>query len=134
MSRGLEAIAERPDEVENLYADLPAISIDHAVMERCDDLVSLPLDADWSDLGSWEALGEVLPADDSGNVECGDVVRLGGRDNLLFADRGTIAVFGVSDLVVVQTGDSVLVAPKSRSQEVKELVQELRRRGREDLL
>ena len=143
VAAGLDAIAaaadsdsdgDGPAELEALYAGLKSISIDHAVMERCADLVTLTLDAGWSDLGSWEALAEVLAANDPGNVERGDVLALDGDGNLLMAESGSIAALGVSDLVIVQTGDAVLVVPRSRSQEVKTLVEELRRRGRDDLL
>ena len=85
------------------------------------------------DLGSWPALAELMAAG-SGNASRGDVVALESADNLLFADEGTIAVLGVSGLGVVRTGGVVLVVPKERAQEVKELVDELARRGRTDLL
>lgn len=134
LHRGLEEIAASPDRVDELYPRLPADSIDYAVMEKLDSIATLPLDCGWSDLGSWAALDEVLPRDVKGNTGKGDVLALESEGNLLFSDSGTIAVLGVSGLVVVRTGDSVLVIPKERSQEVKKLVQELSSRGREDLL
>jgi mannose-1-phosphate guanylyltransferase/mannose-6-phosphate isomerase len=134
LSRGLEAIAEVPERVGELYPKLPSDSIDYAVMEKLDSIATLPLDCGWSDLGSWSALDEVLPRDDRANTGRGDTLALDAEGNLLFSDQGTIAVLGVRDLVVVRTGDSVLVLPKSRSQEVKRLVDELKSRGREDLL
>jgi len=103
-------------------------------MEKLDGIRTIPLDCGWSDLGAWEALDEVLPGDGQGNSGRGDTLALDARGNLLFADSGTIAVLGVEDLVVVKTGDAVLVLPKSRSQEVKKIVSELSARGREDLL
>jgi mannose-1-phosphate guanylyltransferase len=133
IAAGLDQIAERPEATAELYRRLPAISIDHAVMERQDDLVTVPLDCGWSDLGSWPALAELMAAG-SDNASRGDVVALESTDNLLFADQGTIAAFGVSGLVVVRTGDVVLVVPKERAQEVKALVDELARGGRADLL
>ncbi len=102
-------------------------------MEKLDDLVTLPLDCGWSDLGSWAALAELM-ASGSDDAHRGDVVALDTRDNLLFADQGTIAALGVSGLVVVRTGDAVLVVPRERAQEVKALVDELARRGRDELL
>ncbi len=102
-------------------------------MEKLDELVTLPLDCGWSDLGSWAALAELLSAP-RGEARRGEVVSLDGADNLLFAEHGTIAALGVSGLVVVRTDDAVLVVPKERAQEVKRLVDELRRRGRTDLL
>ena len=134
LARGLEEIAAAPDKVAELYPRLPADSIDYAVMEKLDDISTLPLDCGWSDLGSWEALDEILPRDDQGNSGRGDVLAVDAGNNLLFSDAGTIAVLGVEGLVVVRTGDTVLVIPKERSQEVKKLVQELTARRREDLL
>jgi mannose-1-phosphate guanylyltransferase len=134
LAAGLEAIAAAPERLRELYRKLPPDSIDYAVMEKLDDISTLPLDCGWSDLGSWEALDDVLPRDAEGNSGRGDRLAVDAHGNLLFADAGTIAVLGVEDLVVVRTGDAVLVCPKSRSQEVKKLVAELAARGREDLL
>jgi mannose-1-phosphate guanylyltransferase len=103
-------------------------------MEKCDDLVTLPLDCGWSDLGSWEALAEILEADADGNAGRGRVVTLDSRNNLLFAEAGTVAVVGCSDLVVVRTADAVLVVPKAEAQKVKQLVDLLRADGHQDLL
>jgi mannose-1-phosphate guanylyltransferase len=134
LSAGLEAIAAAPDRLRELYARLPAESIDYAIMEKLDGIATIPLDCGWSDLGSWEALAEVLPPDATGNFSRGDTLAVEAGGNLLFADQGTIAVLGVEDLVVVRTGDAVLVCPRSRSQEVRKLVAELAGRGRRDLL
>ena len=131
---GLEAIAAAPDRLRELYARLPAESIDYAIMEKLDGIATIPLDCGWSDLGSWEALAEVLPPDAAGNFSRGETLAVEAAGNLLFADQGTIAVLGVDDLVVVRTGDAVLVCPRSRSQEVRKLVAELSGRGRRDLL
>lgn len=134
IDRGLQAIDAAPERTEALYPELPSISIDYAVMERLDSLATLPLDCGWSDLGSWEALTEVMDADADGNVRRGDVLAIDARDNLLWADEGTVAVVGVEGLVVVRTGDSVLVMPRERSQDVKRIVEALREAGRDDRL
>lgn len=137
LARGLEEIAEAPDRVVEIYPRLPADSVDYAVMEKLEDITTLPLDCGWSDLGSWSALDEVLPRDAAGNTGRGDTVAVDAGGNLLFSDdgdTGLIAVLGVRDLVVVRTGDSVLVMPKERSQEVRRIVAELAARRREDLL
>jgi mannose-1-phosphate guanylyltransferase len=134
LAAGLEEIAAAPQRLAEIYPRLPARSIDYAVMEKLDTLATLPLDCGWSDLGSWSALEEVLPVDDGGNTGRGDRLALDASGNLLFADAGTIAVLGVDNLVVVRTGDAVLVLPKERSQEVRRLVQALAERRREDLL
>lgn len=134
IGRGLEALERAPERVEEVYPELPSISIDYAVMERLDSIATLTLDGGWSDLGSWEALAEVLPGDDAGNRCRGDAVAVDARDNLLWADRGTVAVVGVERLVVVRTGDAVLVVPRERAQDVRFLVERLREQGRDELL
>jgi mannose-1-phosphate guanylyltransferase len=134
LAAGLAAIAAAPARLPELYPALPAISIDHGIMEKLDEIAALPLDCGWSDLGSWDALAEVLPADASGNSGRGEVVAVDTRDSLLWSDQGTVAVLGLEGVVVVRTGDTVLVMPKSRSQEVRTLVEALRARGRGDLL
>ena len=134
LARGLEEIAAAPERRRELYARLPMNSIDYAVMEKLAGIATLPLDCGWSDLGSWEALDEILPKDDPGNTGRGDRLAVDSHGNLLFADAGTIAVLGVEDLVVVRTGDAVLVCAKDRSQEIKKIVAELAARHREDLL
>jgi mannose-1-phosphate guanylyltransferase len=134
LARGLEEIAAAPDRLGELYGRLPADSLDYAIMEKLDGIGTIPLDCGWSDLGSWEALDELLPRDAQGNAGRGDTLAVDARGNLLFADQGTIAVLGVEDLVVVRTGDAVLVMPKSRSQEVRKLISELAARDRKDLL
>jgi mannose-1-phosphate guanylyltransferase/mannose-6-phosphate isomerase len=134
LARGLEEIAAAPERLDEIYARLPSDSIDYAVMEKLSDISTLPLDCGWSDLGSWAALDEVLPRDDAGNTGRGERIAIDSGGNLLFSDEGTIAVVGVHGLVVVRTGDTVLVCPKQRSQEVKKIVAELAARGREDLL
>jgi len=133
---GLEELAAAPGRLGELYGALPATSIDFGLMEKLDSIATLPLDCGWSDLGSWEALAEILDsdADEDGNVLRGDALALDARNNLLVADQGSVAVVGVEGLVVVRTGDSVLVMPKERSQDVKALVTELQQRDRGDLL
>jgi mannose-1-phosphate guanylyltransferase len=134
LAAGLAAIAREPRRLPELYRTLPAISIDHGVMEKLDDLQTLALDCGWSDLGSWEALAEVLPRDRDGNIMRGDVVAVGCRDSLLWAEQGTVTAVGLEGMVVVRTGDALLVVPKDRSQEVRQIVDRLREAGREELL
>jgi len=134
LARGLEEIAREPQRLGEIYPHLPAEAIDYAVMEKLGSLGTFPLDCGWSDLGSWEALDEVLVHDEAGNAGFGDTLAIEARGNLLVSDQGTIAVLGVEGLVVVRTGDAVLVLPKERSQDVRKIVQALSARGREDLL
>jgi len=134
LGEGIDRLAAAPERLSEIYPSLPSISIDYAVMERLEELWTIPLECGWDDLGSWQALFEVLAPDADGNRLRGDIVALEARDNLLFADRGTIAVFGIEDLVVVKTGDAVLVVPRDRSQEVRRIVERLAGASRRDLL
>lgn len=134
IARGLAAAQENPDRLEAIYHELPSISIDHAVMEKLQDLATLPLDCGWSDLGSWEALWELLERDGDGNALHGATLAIESRDNLVYADAGTVAVVGVEGLVVVRTEDTVLVIPKERSQEVRRIIAALQEIGRTELL
>lgn len=134
LAEGLEEIAEKPSRIGELYPRLPSTSIDFGLMEKLSNIATLPLACGWSDLGSWEALAEVLPPDEHGNVHLGDALALDARNNLLVADGGTVAVLGVEGLVVVRTDDAVLVLPRERSQDVRSIVQQLKEQRRTRLL
>jgi mannose-1-phosphate guanylyltransferase/mannose-6-phosphate isomerase len=113
-----------------LFEACPSDSIDYAVMEKTADAVVVPLDAGWSDVGSWSSLHAASDADSSGNVTHGDVLSEDTHDSYLYAESRLVAAVGLTDHVVVETKDAVLVAPKSRVQDVKKLVQRLKERGR----
>lgn len=134
IGRGLEAIAAEPEATDRLYRALPKVSIDYGVMERQDDLATLPLDCGWSDLGSWQALSEITAPDADGNALRGDVTAVDSRDSLVIADQGHVAIIGVEGLAVIRTGDTVLVMPKSRSQDVRAVVDALQAKDRNELL
>ena len=107
-----------------------AESVDFAVMEKTTRAVMVPLDAGWSDVGSWAALQDVLPADENGNVVHGDVLCEDCHGNFLRSESRLIAAVGLRDHVVVETKDAVLVTPKNRVQDVKKLVEALKAQGR----
>jgi len=108
------------------FSQCPSDSIDYAVMEKTRAAVVVPLEAGWSDVGSWSALHESLPADSRGNVARGDVVTEDTSGCYLYSSERLIATVGLTDTVVVETKDAVLVAPKSRVQDVKALVAKLK--------
>jgi len=114
------------------FARCPSDSIDYAVMEKTRDAVVVPLDAGWSDVGSWAALHENLAADASGNVTHGDVVTEDSSGCYLYSSQRLVAAIGLRDHVVVETKDAVLVAPKERVQDVKILVGRLKQLGRSE--
>ncbi len=105
-------------------------SIDYAVMEKTRDAVVLPLDSGWSDVGSWSSLFDALPADEDGNVLQGDVLVHDTHDCYVHSTSRLVTAVGMDDHVIVETKDAVLVAPKERVQDVKELVAKLKKSGR----
>jgi mannose-1-phosphate guanylyltransferase len=140
LHRGLAEIdlaASRGEEREVLartFPSLPAISIDHGVMEKADRVAVVPGDFGWNDVGSWESAWELASKDPRGNAAPDGAVLVDARNNFV-SDRTTrgegrvYALVGVSDLVLVETDDAVLVIPRERAQDVREIVEELRRRG-----
>jgi mannose-1-phosphate guanylyltransferase/mannose-6-phosphate isomerase len=111
------------------FADAPTLSIDHAVMERTRKAMVVRLDAGWSDVGSWATLFEVGARDEAGNVVYGDVVAVDSSASYLRSTSRTVAVIGVTGLVVVETPEAVLVVALDRTQDVKSVVEELARRA-----
>ena len=112
------------------FAACRSDSVDYAVMEKTRDAVMVPLDAGWNDVGSWAALHEVLPADEHGNVVRGDVLLEDTADSYVHADSRLVAALGLHDMVIVETADAVLVAPKAKVQDVKKLVARIKAAGR----
>ncbi len=106
---------------EKVYRAMPATSIDYGIMERADNVACVKAGFDWSDVGSWEALRELLAGDDVGNVMRGQVVALESRDNLVHAPDDLVALLGVEGLAVVRAGGVLLVASLRSSQKIKEL-------------
>jgi mannose-1-phosphate guanylyltransferase / mannose-6-phosphate isomerase len=119
---------------EAAFSSCPSDSIDYAVMERTRDAVVVPADIGWSDVGSWSALWEVQQHDGNGNAQRGDVYLDGVTNSLVRAESRHVAVVGVSDLVVVETPDAVLVAHKDQVQRVKNVVDHLKAQARTEHL
>ena len=114
------------------FKQSPSDSIDYAVMEHTRDAVVVPLDAGWSDIGSWDALYKVLEKDSNNNSLVGDVVVDGVKDTLVMAEHRLVSLVGVEDLVVVETADAVMVASQAKSQDVKAIVARLQASEREE--
>ncbi|WP_351078889.1 mannose-1-phosphate guanylyltransferase/mannose-6-phosphate isomerase [Shewanella sp. CAL98-MNA-CIBAN-0140] len=108
----------------------PDDSIDYAVMEKTDSSMVIPMDAGWSDVGSWSALWEVSEKDENNNVIKGDVISVNSANNYLHSNNKLIAVVGIDNLVVVETKDAILVAHKEQVQDVKTIVNHLKAVGR----
>jgi mannose-1-phosphate guanylyltransferase len=127
--------SQREREVmEEVWRGVESISIDYGVMERADNVAVIPMDVGWSDVGSWATVAELLPKDAEGNVVVGKHIGIDTTGSLLYSSGRLIATIGLKDIVVVDTGDVVLICPKARAQEVKDLVGELRRKQKDEYL
>lgn len=141
LARAMEEIAphlDRPEQAQVLarvYAELPSVSIDHGVMELSDNILMVRADFGWSDLGSWEAMGDIWPQDPAGNISReGSLLAVEASNNLVAAGERLTVLAGVRDLVVVVTDDVVLVQPRSRSQALRDIIKLLKERGDDQYL
>lgn len=121
--------------VEREFASLPAVSIDHGVMEKARDVAVVPAEFGWHDIGSWAAAWELADKDARGNALPPGALAIDAHDCYAHTSGGKLVVLlGTRDLVIVDTPDALLVAPRERSQELREVVERLRKEGREDEL
>lgn len=129
-ARACLAASEPANHVTELEAQtfgaIPEISIDYAVMERAKNVALVPARFDWSDIGSWTAVGEQVAPDAAGNRAVGDTILIGARDCYVQAGHRTIAALGVADLSIIETTDAVLIAHRDSAQQVKLVVDALR--------
>ena len=116
----------------NDFAEMPSISIDYAIAEKSDAVVTVPLDCYWNDIGSWDAIYDVYDKDDKGNAIKGDCITIDCNNSLLLGRDRLIAGIGLEDVLVVETDDVIVVAKKGESQKVKDLVDELKVRNRKE--
>jgi len=138
MAHGLDEIAAgggaHSAALKKLYPKLEKVSIDYAVVEKIAGVFAIAADIGWSDVGSWAEAYELNTKDDAGNVTPDGSLCLNSSRNLIRVDGKQVVTVGVNDLVIVDTGDALLVCRRDRSQEVGKAVQELELRGRTDLL
>ena len=133
--RGIETIGQLMQQqalrsvIDEEYRQLPSVSIDTGVMEKSTKAAVVPVSFRWSDVGSWGSLDEVATKDKAGNVVVGRVVDIGSQRSIIYGDRRVVATIGLVDMVVVDTPDATLVCPKSRAQDVKQLVEILKRQN-----
>jgi len=135
------------EEIERVFPSLPSISIDHGVMEHVGRLAVVPGDFGWNDIGSWQSAWELATKDEGENSAPEGTVLVGARRNHVVdrrspvsatdsgsGGRRVIALVGVDDLVVVETDDALLIVPRNRAQDVKEVVERLKARGDKSLI
>lgn len=140
LSAALDEIASvigTPSERSTLarvWSSVTPISIDYGILECSQQVVTVPADLGWSDIGDWSALASFGTQDIDGNVLSGDVALLDTHDSLLYSSGRLIAAIGLQDMIIVETDDVLLICPKERAQDVRNLVQYLRERGHGDKL
>lgn len=125
---------EESSVLEKIYPTLPNISIDYGIMERAENVVVIPGDFGWNDVGSWDSLGSVFPPDEKGNIVKGDLVEIDTRNSIIYANGRLVATVGLDNMIVVETSDALLVCPKEKAQDVKKVVEALKKMGREELI
>ena len=128
----MEYLDNSYENVVNHFPDMPNISIDYAVAEKSQEAVVIPLTCYWNDIGSWDAMYDILDKDEAGNAMQGDCLAIDCSNSLIMGRDRLIAGIGLDDLLLVETDDVIVVAKKGESQKVKNVVEELKRRGRKE--
>jgi mannose-1-phosphate guanylyltransferase len=129
----LKQIATAPDQLNSLWEQMTKLSLDYAVMEGAEKVAVIPVDIGWSDIGTWTALLDILPQDESGNATRSNNeghIQIDTHRTLIVSDRVVVTI-GVDDIVIVDTDDVILVCHANRAQDVRNVVQQLRERGEE---
>jgi mannose-1-phosphate guanylyltransferase len=115
------------------YSEAPSVSIDYGIMEKAENVAVLEADFQWNDVGSWEYIRDIRPPDSEGNAVVGEHVLVDSRDNTVFSPDRLIGMVGVENLVVIDGGDSILICRRDRVQDVRKVVQQLKRQKMESL-
>ncbi len=137
VAAGVARMGQDAASVREIFPTLESISIDHGVMEKAEDLAVVPGDFGWNDVGSWQSAWELADRDPNGNAVGPDDLAIDAKNNLvrsLGAKKKAIALVGVDDLVVVETDDAILVIPRDRAQDVRLVVDALKKAGKTTLL
>lgn len=120
------------NEMVSNFKEMPNISIDYAIAEKSESVVTLPLDIYWNDIGSWDSLYDVLDKDEDGNVKHGDIVSVDTKGSMIIGSKRLISTIGLEDIVIVETDDAIMIAKKGETQKVKEVVHKLKKDGRRE--
>lgn len=120
--------------IKQIYPTIPSISIDYGIMERSDDVVVVPGEFGWNDVGSWDVLGAIYPTDERGNIKRGETITIDTNNSVVYSEDKLIATVGIKDLIVVSTQDAVMVCNKENAQDVKLIVEKLKQEGHNQYL
>jgi len=131
----LEALQNNDEgQIDSIFAEIPSISIDCALMENAEGVLMCEGDFGWSDVGAWSSLADIWPQDKKGNVQRGESLLLDSQNCLIFSPRKITALIGVKDIIVVDTEDALLIAHKSQDQKVKDIVEKIKEKGKVEYL
>lgn len=122
------------EKIQEIYPTIPSISIDYGIMERSNDVVVVPGDFGWNDVGSWDSLGAIYPTDEEGNIKRGENITIDTKNSIIYSDDKLVTTIGVSDLIVVATNDAVMVCKKDKAQDVKKIVDVLKEKDRQEYI
>ncbi|MGQ3683798.1 MAG: mannose-1-phosphate guanylyltransferase/mannose-6-phosphate isomerase [Candidatus Loosdrechtia sp.] len=125
-------LAKGYDEMISTFIQMPDISIDYAVMEKSDKVVTLPLDLYWNDIGSWDSLFDALDKDENGNVKIGDIVSINTKETLIIGNKRLISTVGLENCLIIETSDAILIAKRGEAQRVKDIVATLKSKARSE--
>jgi mannose-1-phosphate guanylyltransferase len=132
---GVDLGTERQEEtLQRIWPYIEKETIDFGVMERAADVVVVPAEIGWNDVGCWSTLLDLLPGDVDGNIVSGDVCAVDTQRSLIYSSGRLVATIGLEDMIVVEAGDAILVCPRSRAQDVRQIVDRLKESGRERFL
>jgi len=121
-------------EILKIWDKLTKISVDYGILEKAKNVVAVAAEEiDWSDLGSWEAVSEILPKDKEGNTFKGDILQIDTKDSFVWGHKKIIAAIGLKDIIVIDTPDALLVCRKDLSQRVKDVIGDLQKKGRHQI-
>lgn len=126
--------ADEAQKIEKLYPLIPSISVDYGIMEKSKDILVIPGNFGWNDVGSWDMFNVLHKEDAYGNIKIGDAVTVDTKNTTVYSSGKLIATIGVNNLIIVETPDAIMVCTKDKAQDVKKIVEELKRVGREELI
>lgn len=120
--------------IEEIYPKINSISVDYGIMEKADDVFVVPGEFGWNDVGSFDMLGVLHEGDEKGNIKIGDQINIDSKNCITYSSGRLVATIGLENVVVIETGDAVLVCDKNKVQDVKKIVEQLKKDGRTELL
>lgn len=115
--------------IKEIYPKMQSISVDYGILERSDDVMVVPGDFGWNDVGSWDMLGVVIPPDENGNIVKAEHVGIDTHNSIIYGTK-LITTIGVENMIIVNTDDALLICPKDRAQDVKDIVEQLKENGK----